>query len=124
MVSLNEKNRLLKLLKNKEVDRPPVICPGGMMNAGVTELLTDIAGNHNTELEAMVETAKRIYTLTGFENYGVPFCMTTECEPFDVRVDFGDKNSEPRVVEYNSRKITEIMNNYENTSEKIKELNE
>ena len=40
--NLNEKERLLKILKGKDVDRPPVICPGGMMSACISEILKDI----------------------------------------------------------------------------------
>lgn len=97
---LSEKDRLISVLKGKSVDRPPVICPGGMMNAAVTEVVSSIEGNHNTEFEAMVKTAKRVREMTGFENYGVPFCMTAEVEPFGATVDYGDKCIEPRVTKY------------------------
>ncbi|MBM7625040.1 uroporphyrinogen decarboxylase family protein [Sporohalobacter salinus] len=110
---MNSKQRLLKVLKGEQVDRPPVICPGGMMNAGVTELLTDIEENHNVDPDAMVEVAEKICDLTGFENYGVPFCMTVECEPLGIELDMGSKTVEPRVTEYNQGKIEEIMENYE-----------
>lgn len=109
---MNEKERLIKALKGEKVDRPPVICPGGMMNAAVTEVVLNIDKNHNDSLEGMVLAAKKVRELTGFENYGVPFCMTCEAEPLGVEVDLGDKNCEPRVVEYNKSDIDSIIESY------------
>ncbi|MBU5436553.1 uroporphyrinogen decarboxylase [Tissierella sp. MSJ-40] len=109
---MNEKERLVKLLKGEKTDRPPIICPGGMMNAAVTELLGDMDLNHNTELDAMVATAIKIREVVGFENYGVPFCMTCEAEPLGVTISEGDKNNEPRILEYNNSSIDEIMEEF------------
>lgn len=112
MNTICEKERLLGVLKGEKQDRPPVICPGGMMNAAVTEVLKDIKGNHNCSKEAMVLAAKKVRELTGFENYGVPFCMTVEAEPFGIKVDLGDKNTEPRVTKYNELTTEEIIDEY------------
>lgn len=107
---MNEKQRLLNVLENKPVDRPPVICPGGMMNGAVTEAIKDIVGNHNDEVEAMVDASIKVRELTGFENYGVPYCMTIESEPFKVVVDLGNKKVEPRIVEYNEEILEKLDN--------------
>jgi len=104
---LTEKQRLLDVLNGKKTDRPPVICPGGMMNAAVTEVVAGIKKNHNSDVDAMVEAAIKVHKLTGFENYGVPFCMTIESEPFHVEVDLGSKLVEPRITKYNE----DILNN-------------
>ena len=109
---MNEKERLLKVLRGENVDRPPVICPGGMMNAAVTELLGEINDNHNTDLDAMVAAAIKVRQIIGFENYGVPFCMTCESEPFGVVISEGDKNNEPRILKYNDFDLEEIMTNF------------
>lgn len=106
---MNEKERLLKSLKGEKVDRPPIICPGGMMNAAVTGLLEDIKGNHNIDVASMVAAAINVRETLGFENYGVPFCMTCEAEPFGVVISEGDKNNEPRILEYNESTVEEIM---------------
>lgn len=100
---MTEKERLIEVLEGRQVDRPPVICPGGMMNAAVTEVVEGIAANHNADVDAMVEAAIKVREITGFENYGVPFCMTIESEPFDVEVDLGSKLVEPRITEYNEK---------------------
>ena len=36
---MNQKERLLSALGGKPADRAPFICPGGMMNMAVTELM-------------------------------------------------------------------------------------
>lgn len=115
MTYITEKERLLGALKKGEIiDRPPVICPGGMMNAAVTEIIRDINVNHNVSEEGMVEAAKMVREKTGFENYGVPFCMTVESEPFGVKINFGDKTKEPRITEYNNMNLERIMDKYRN----------
>lgn len=106
---MNPKERLLRVLTGKEADRPPVICPGGMMNAAVSEIVKDIDKNHNVDTQNMVKVAKKVHKLTGFENYGVPFCMTVECEPFSIKLDLGDQTVEPRVTEYNENNLESIM---------------
>jgi len=114
MKEISEKKRLLAALcGGKEIDRPPVICPGGMMNAAVTEVVGQIKGNHNVAKDDMVAAARIMHDMTGFENYGVPFCMTAEAEPFGVKIDFGDKNREPVITDYNERPLSEIMSGYE-----------
>lgn len=109
---MKEKERLLKVLKGENVDRPPIICPGGMMNGAITNLLEDINKNHNSDLKTMILIAKRVHDLAGFENYGVPFCMTVESEPFGVKVHLGNKNTEPRVLQYNENDLEDIIENY------------
>lgn len=98
-----KKARLIKVLKGEVVDRPPCICPGGMMNMITTDILSYEAltfpeVHHNSE--AMARLAKRVYDENCFENYGVPFCMTIEAEAFGAKVDFGKNDIEPHVVEY------------------------
>ena len=111
---MNEKTRLFKAMQGEEVDRPPVICPGGMMNAAVTAVVEDLDGNHNVKVDYMVQAAKKVRDVLGFENYGVPFCMTCEPEPFGVELSLGDKNNEPRVAEYNQDNVYNIMKKYKN----------
>ncbi len=109
---MNEKERLLRILRGKDVDRAPVICPGGMMSACTTEILQDIEGNHNLDYKAMAQASRKIYSGTGFENYGVPFAMIVEAEPLGAKVQIGDKLVEERVIEYNSNPLEQIMETY------------
>ncbi len=118
--------RLNKAFNKEVVDRPPCICPGGMMNMVTKELLEEIGikfpeAHMNAEMMANLATA--VYDKGCFENYGVPFCMTIEAEEFGAKVDMGTNIYEPHVVEYtiNSvkewRKIPEI--NYEQGRAKV-----
>lgn len=110
--SMNEKKRLLNVLTGETVDRPPVICPGGMMSACVTEMLNGIEENHNLSYKTMAEVSRKIYHKAGFENFGVPFAMIVEAEPLGAKIQLGDKLIEERVIEYNSEPLEDIMRNY------------
>jgi len=91
---LNEKERLAKALKNEKVDRPPCICPGGMMNMVTAELM-DVAGitwpEAHLNPEMMANLAIASYENKCFENVGVPFCMTIEAEAMGSQVTMGSK---------------------------------
>lgn len=109
---MNEKERLLSVLKGDRVDRPPVICPGGMMSACVTELSDQVGGGHHSGTKAMVSAARKINELIGFENYGVPYCLTAEVEALGASVNLGDNLVEPRVTRYNDEPLEAIMETY------------
>ena len=105
---LNEKERLSKALKNEKIDRPPCICPGGMMNMITTELM-DVAGVSWPEAhlnpEMMAKLAIASYKNECFENIGVPFCMTIEAESMGAEVTLGSKIFEPHVTGYAFDKV-------------------
>ena len=48
----------------------------------------------------MAGLAAGIYEQGGFENFGVPFCMTVEAEAMGAKVFLGTKINEPRVTSY------------------------
>ena len=102
-----EKQRLVAILDGETVDRAAVICPGGMMNAATTEILRQIGEDFHADSAVMAETAVEVRRSTGFENFGVPFCMTIEAEALGSRVDIGNSSVEPRVHEYGSRGLAE-----------------
>lgn len=100
---MNSRERLLVALNGGLVDRVPCICPGGMMNMIVTELMqkTNIVWpDAHMDVNMMSELAKSVYEYGMFENYGVPFCMTVEVEAMGAEVDLGDTKFEPRVISY------------------------
>jgi len=104
------KERLLTALQKKPVDRPPCICPGGMMNMIVEEVM-DLTGNfwpeaHN-DSRLMADLAAGVYENGGFENFGVPFCMTVEAEAMGAQVNMGTKVNEPRVTAYPLHSVEE-----------------
>ena len=100
---LTPKERLNKVLKQEKTDRPPCICPGGMMNMVINEIMEE---SHITFPEAhmnaqmMADLTAAVYEKGCFENYGVPFCMTIEAEDFGAKVDMGTNIYEPHVVAY------------------------
>ena len=100
---MNEKERLLGVLGGKAIPEVPCICPGGMMNAIVVDLM-DRCGiawpEAHTDPVMMAELARAVYDHEMFENYGVPFCMTVEAETLGAPVDMGNRECEPHVSGY------------------------
>ncbi|HLR20958.1 MAG TPA: uroporphyrinogen decarboxylase family protein [Tissierellaceae bacterium] len=108
---MNPRERLLGILKGAKLDRTPCICPGGMMNMIITELMhkTGIMWpDAHTDVNKMANLASSVYDYGMFENYGVPFCMTIEVEGMGAEVDLGDTKFEPRVINY----ILESVSDY------------
>ena len=100
---ITPKERLHRVLKGEKVDRPPCICPGGMMNMIVEEVM-DITGvkwpEAHSDAQMMADLSYGTYINCGFENLGVPFCMTVEAEAMGAPVYMGTKVNEPRVTQY------------------------
>ena len=98
---LSYKERLFKAARGEAVDRPPCICPGGMMNAIVQDIMLKSGctwPESHCDAEKMAKLALSLYLSGGFENCGVPFCMTVEAEAMGAIVDKGDMDAEPHVV--------------------------
>lgn len=95
------KERFQAVVENRPVDYPPVICPGGMMSATVIDVMNETgitlpAAHHDGEL--MARLAEAVQQRTGFDNFGIPFCMTVEAEAAGSEVDFGTLECEPKIV--------------------------
>jgi len=100
MDSISPKERLFRVFEKKAIDRPPVICPGGMMNAAIVDVMNNTGhtlpeAHHDDRL--MAALAEDVYTHTGFENFGIPFCMTVEAEVLGSEINFGTLNCEPKI---------------------------
>ncbi|MDR2755379.1 MAG: hypothetical protein LBC20_06700 [Planctomycetaceae bacterium] len=97
---LSPKERLKKTLSGEAVDRPPVICPGGMMNAAIVDVMNKtghtLPDAHHTS-DKMSDLAYDVYENTGFENFGIPFCMTVEAEALGSTINFGSLECEPKI---------------------------
>lgn len=100
---MDKKERLYRAIKKKEVDRPPCICPGGMMNSVTKEIIEargiEFKDAHHDYI-AMSKLATDVHDSGYFENFGVPFCMTVEAERFGSKVNFGNNVYEPHVIKY------------------------
>jgi [methyl-Co(III) methanol-specific corrinoid protein]:coenzyme M methyltransferase len=95
------KERLLRTLNKQGAERPPVVCPGGMMNAAIVDVMRKTGhalpeAHHDAGL--MEGLARDVSAETGFENFGLPFCMTIEAESLGSDVDFGSLTCEPKIA--------------------------
>jgi len=98
--SLSPKVRLLRVLQKKKIDRAPVICTGGMMNAAIVDVMNKTGhtlpeAHHDDAL--MSELSHDVFEQTGFENFGIPFCMTVEAEVLGSEINFGTLACEPKI---------------------------
>lgn len=84
--------RLLMAMKRQPVDRPPVVCPGGMMTLATCSAMrssgASLPGAHSSG-EAMARLATATTEQTGFECLSVPYCMTVEAEALGCTIDLG-----------------------------------
>ncbi len=100
---LSASERLHLILDGEKADRPPCICPGGMMNmvtVGLQDEISVFFPDAHYDAEKMAALAKAVYDKGFFENYGVPFCMTVEAEAMGAEVTMGRKEIEPHVTDY------------------------
>ncbi|MTV48237.1 MtaA/CmuA family methyltransferase [Heliobacillus mobilis] len=100
MSAFSPKERLLRVLDKEKIDRAPVVCPGGMMNAAIVEVMNRTGhtlpeAHHDDTL--MAELAFDVADYTGFENIGIPFCMTVEAEVLGSGIDVGTLACEPKI---------------------------
>ena len=111
-MSLSPKDRLLDTLNKKIVDRPPVICTGGMMNAAIVDVMTR-SGNTLPEAhfsgELMASLSRSVQLDTGFENLGIPFCMTVEAEVLGSEINYGSLACEPKVALERFPSVKEVV---------------
>jgi [methyl-Co(III) methanol-specific corrinoid protein]:coenzyme M methyltransferase len=103
--------RLRRKLGKQGAERPPVICPGGMMNAAVVEVMRQggraLPDAHH-EGGLMAGLAEDVQALTGFENYGVPFCMTVEPEALGSDIDYGSLTCEPKIARERFLRVKDV----------------
>lgn len=102
MSTMSPKERLLAVLNGNQPDRPPVICSGGMMNAAIVEIMSSTGHTlpqAHTDARLMAELAGDVQAYTGFENIGIPFCMTVEAEVLGSAVTYGSLSCEPKIVQ-------------------------
>lgn len=110
---MTEKERLFRVLHKETADRPPCICPGGMMNMITTDLM-DACGvfwpEAHLDARQMARLALANYENGCFENVGVPFCMTVEAEALGAEVTMGTRIYEPHVTGYAMESVTDWKN--------------
>lgn len=118
---ISSKERLLRVLEKKNTDRPPVICPGGMMNSAVVEIMNRtghlLPEAHHVD-GLMSELSRDVHEQTGFENFGLPFCMTVEAEVLGSSINFGTLSCEPKIEKEFFSSVAEVR--YEDISRLLK----
>ena len=96
-----EKERILSILSGEKADRIPLICSGGMMSMANIEAIEKTQcylPEAHSDPKKMANLVMAMNKEAGFENLGVPFCMTVEAEAFGSEVDYGSSQIHPRVV--------------------------
>ncbi len=111
MDDLSPKERLFRVLQHKTVDRPPVICTGGMMNAAVIDVM-ELSGQRlpaaHHDGAVMANLSEAVGQYTGFENLGLPFCMTVEAEILGSKIDFGSLSCEPKIAKEKFSSVSQV----------------
>lgn len=91
------------------------------MNAAVVDVMNKtgntLPDGHFTP-EAMSRLAYDVYENTGFENFGIPFCMTVEAEALGSSVDFGSLKCEPKIQEERFMSVKDVAFVQEGSIEK------
>ena len=111
-MSATAKERLEGAFSKRKLDRPPVLCMGGMMNAAVTEIVAPSKSPlpyAHFDATLMANLAAEVRERTGFENYGVPFCMTIEAEALGSPIDPGSLECEPKVTSEAFKSVTAVQ---------------
>lgn len=107
---INAKTRLINALQGSQVDRPPFICPGGMMNMVTTEILQTLDLSWPQvygDAAQLAGLALQVSEISGIENLGVPFCMTIEAEALGAEIEMGSVYTEPRVLRYPLNRLSD-----------------
>lgn len=112
MNDLSPKERIIRTFKKETTDRPPVICPGGMMNSAIVEVMNKTGhklpeGHHDGKL--MAEIASDVHENTGFENFGIPFCMTVEAEVLGSEINYGTLSCEPKIQKEVFSSVSDVI---------------
>ena len=108
---LSPRERLLRKFEKKEVERSPVICPGGMMNSAIVEIMNTTGHTlpaAHTDAALMADLAEDVMNYTGFENLGVPFCMTVEAEALGSEINFGTLECEPKIQKERYASVADV----------------
>jgi MtaA/CmuA family methyltransferase len=109
---LNRREILMTALDGKGTPRFPVIGPGGLINV-LTRTVLDRFGiplpaAHYSGV-MMAELAAAAYDMAGFDNIGVPLCLTVEAEALGSKVYIGDSTALPRIVAFPDIPMGEVI---------------
>ncbi len=105
---------LMAALAGEPTPRFPVLGPGGLINV-ITRTAIDRFGiplpaAHYSGV-MMAELAAAAYDMAGFDNIGVPLCLTVEAEVLGSKVYIGDSTALPRIVAFPEISMEDIIDN-------------
>ena len=99
-------------LSGETTPRLPVIGPGGLINVLTRSALErfgiPLPAAHFSGV-MMAELAAAAYDMAGFDNVGVPLCLTVEAEVLGARVDVGGDGMLPRIVAFPDAPAGDIL---------------
>jgi [methyl-Co(III) methanol-specific corrinoid protein]:coenzyme M methyltransferase len=110
--ALSPTERLQRVFAGQAVDRSPVVCPGGMMNAAIVDIMNTtghVLPAAHSDADLMAALARDVQQYTGFENIGIPFCMTVEAEVLGSAVDLGTLGCEPKIAREVFSSVREVV---------------
>jgi [methyl-Co(III) methanol-specific corrinoid protein]:coenzyme M methyltransferase len=110
-MAITEKERLLSTLHDSSPARPAVISPGGMMDAVVTETLNSTGINFpqcHANPTQLADLTRAVHESTGFENFGLPFCMTIEAEVLGSPINYGSSICVPKIASEPFKSVRDV----------------
>jgi [methyl-Co(III) methanol-specific corrinoid protein]:coenzyme M methyltransferase len=82
-----------------------------MMNAAIVEIMQKTGHTlpeAHTDAGKMADLAQDVQAHSGFENFGVPFCMTVEAELLGADVNLGTLACEPKIVKEKFPSVSQV----------------
>jgi [methyl-Co(III) methanol-specific corrinoid protein]:coenzyme M methyltransferase len=111
---LNRRELLKAALAGEPTHRFPVIGPGGLINVINRSILdrmgVPLPAAHYSGM-MMAELAAAALDMVGFDNVGVPLCLTVEAEALGAKVAMGDGTVLPHIVAFPEISVEEIIAN-------------
>lgn len=109
---MNRREILMAALDGEATPRFPILGPGGLINV-ITRTVLDRFGiplpaAHYSGM-MMAELAAAAYDMIGFDNIGVPLCLTVEAEVLGAKVYVGDSTALPRIVAFPEIPMEEVI---------------
>ncbi len=83
---MNRRERVLRALKKKTIDRPPVFCANSTATHQQAETLQVKWPLFHQKSEEMAKMARGAYEILGFDAVRLPFCQTIEAEALGCEV--------------------------------------
>jgi len=91
---MKPRERFLKAIRLKKVDRPPVLSPNQTATVEQMQSLGIYFPDAYSDAHKMAALASAAWEQVGLEGIGVPFCQTVEAEVFGLEVKWGRRKTD------------------------------